>query len=131
MYAWNICISTRPRGCQEKEESDSASCYLSKAVFCANTKQIELQSFIFTHQENWVSLRQDVEEIKRQIQNQLNQWQVPDIQSCVESKETSQVVFKQITEGRNLKIQGTPALFVNGKKIVPSAVHTTLEKFII
>jgi len=67
-------------------------------------------------------------EIKRQNQNQLSQWQLPDIQNCVESKETSQVVFKQITEGKKLKIQGTPALFVNGKKIFPSAVHATLEK---
>jgi len=117
-----------PRGCQEKEELDSASCYLSKAVFCANTKQMELQNFIFDHQENWISLKQDVGEIKRQIQNQLSQWQLPDIQNCVESKETSQVVFKQITEGKKLKIQGTPALFVNGKKIFPSAVHATLEK---
>ncbi len=117
-----------PKGCQEKEESNSASCYLSKAVFCSTTKKLELQNFIFSHQENWVQLRQNVEEIKRQIQNQLNQWQVPDIQHCVESKETSTAVFKQISEGRKLKIQGTPALFVNGKKIIPSAVHTTLEK---
>lgn len=116
------------RGCQDKKESDSAACYLSKAVFCANTKQIELQSFIFDHQATWIDLRQDVEEIKRQIQSQLNQWKIPDIQNCVESPETSLAVFKQITEGKSLKIQGTPALFVNGKKIVPSAVHTTLEK---
>jgi len=117
-----------PRGCQNKEESDSASCYLSKAVFCANTKQIELQDFIFNHQETWISLRQDVAEIKRQIQSQLNKWQVPDIQNCIGSKETSQAVFQQVTEGKNLKIQGTPALFVNGKKIIPRAVHSTLEK---
>ncbi|MDE0151228.1 MAG: thioredoxin domain-containing protein [Bdellovibrionales bacterium] len=116
------------RGCQGKEEPDSASCYLSKAVFCANTNQIELQDFIFEHQDTWNNLRQDVEEIKKQIQNQLNQWQVSDIQECVKSLETSQAVFKQITEGKSLKIKGTPALFVNGKKIIPSAVHATLEK---
>ena len=117
-----------PRGCQEKEETDSASCYLSKAVSCSKTKKLELQNFIFSHQKNWIQLRQNVDEIKRQIQSQLNQWQEPDIQHCIESKETSTAVFKQISEGKKLKIQGTPALFVNGKKIIPSAVHSTLEK---
>ena len=116
------------RGCQEKEESDSAACYLSKAVFCAPTKRQELQKFIFNHQEKWQQLRQNVEEIKKQIQAQLDQWQAPDIQKCTESKEAMSAVFKQITEGKLLKIKGTPALFVNGKKVSPSAVHATLKK---
>ena len=117
-----------PRGCQGKEESDSASCYLSKAVFCAEEKQIELQTFIFNHQDKWIQLRQNVSEIKKQIQNQLSQWQVSDITKCTESESASNAVFKQITEGKNLKIKGTPALFVNGRKITPSAVHETLKK---
>lgn len=117
-----------PRGCQGKEESDSASCYLSKAVFCTGEKQIELQTFIFNHQEKWIQLRQNTAEIKRQIQNQLSQWQIPDIKKCTESESASNAVFEQIKEGKNLKIKGTPALFVNGKKIAPSAVHATLKK---
>ena len=117
-----------PRGCQEKEESDSASCYLSKAVFCSKTAKLKLQDFIFSQQENWIQLRHDVEEVKKQIQSRLAQWQEPEIQNCTQSKETAAAVFEQISEGRQLNIQGTPALFVNGKKIAPSAVHSTLEK---
>ncbi len=116
-----------PRGCQEKEEPDSASCYLSKAVFCSKEK-LKLQDFIFSQQENWIQLRQNTEEIKKQIQDQLTMQKAPDLQNCTSDPSASTAVFKQISEGKNLNIQGTPALFVNGKKIIPSAVHSTLEK---
>ena len=122
-------------GCVPTENivKDSISCFLPKAVFCANKQNFghSLQNFIYDHQESFAQHR-DLETIQSQLETFLNKHgiQISLFEKCVMSQEATHTIHNQIQVAKKLNITGTPVLFVNGKKIMPVAIQLTLEKIL-
>lgn len=108
---------------------DGISCKLAKAVHCGeklSQKGWHLYEDFFDAQE---VLRNpadyDGEFSKIIAKNQLNE---TELQSCMKNEETHKAIINQSQEGMNAQIEGTPTIFVNGKKLKLGHTVTMLEK---
>ena len=122
-----------PRGCRAQDSVKSftsASCYLSKAVLCAEKQGAseQLKDLVFSQQTFFIQNRNRIKAIQEKVSQDVHSINLKVFNKCVSSSQTKQVVNQQILEGRRLGIRGTPALFVNNKKVRPVAVHMTLKK---
>ena len=123
-----------PRGCRKGDDmkTTSASCYLAKAVLCAYEQKLSdpLKELVFSQQNFFIKNRNQVEKIQEKVlQNpSLTSMDQELFNTCVLSSSTQDKVAQQIQAGKKLGIRGTPALFINQRKVRPVAVHLTLDK---
>ena len=106
--------------CNESlNKSDGARCMLARFTYCAqkqdSTKGWDAQKWIFDNQRELLGISQATQKVKAQISELgLDQAQMD---QCIESEEAHQVIKDQAALGRELRITGTPSLFVNGRKV--------------
>lgn len=126
------------RGCSNQTVQASPNCYLVKSVLCAKNQNLglRLKDFIFDHQQEFIlfsstlSEKLSIKNMKAKIKNQMLLWgaDFKVFENCINSHETINTISNHIHWGQEINIRGTPSLFVEGKKIEPSAIRLTLEK---
>ena len=116
--------------------TNGASCLLARAVYCAQKtggNGWAAHSDVFENQEKFMT----VEAIRAYLPNVAKAAGVtPEIlTTCVDAPETKVMVSKQAAVGTSLQLQGTPTIYVNGKKLeggqvmpVLSAAYQTIVK---
>ena len=120
-----------PKGCESKNQPLSSNCYLARAVFCVEKKKAGalLKDFIFTRQREFSNLSST--QLKEKTLNAvkvLSPSSTHEFSACVESEESFKAISAQIKAGRKAGVRGTPAFFIEGKKLGPQALQVTLKK---
>ncbi|MGE3758345.1 MAG: DsbA family protein [Pseudobdellovibrionaceae bacterium] len=117
-----------------KGNGDGISCKLAFSVFCSERKQKgwEAYHWIFDRQEKFFG--SDTTEVLKTMASDLKmEWS--EMEACLAEEDIKNNVQAQAKEGENAKILGTPAIFVNGKKLpggqfppVLRAIYDSLKK---
>jgi protein-disulfide isomerase/uncharacterized membrane protein len=118
-------------GCNSviKQGGDDLRCQFPAAVFCAediNKTGWKLHNWIFANQDKWFAPvnKEDVVKSMSEVVGITTE----DLQKCLSSEATMAKVKANALEGSNAKIQGTPAIFVNGKKLDRGQFLSVLER---
>jgi protein-disulfide isomerase len=107
---------------------DGVSCGLAYAALCAeqgHQKGWAVHDYIYEHQTEITAagnIDKNIEEISKAVQIPLE-----DLQACIKKPETREAVSKMAKEGDTAKIQGTPAIFVNGRVLDRGQMIPVLE----
>jgi protein-disulfide isomerase/uncharacterized membrane protein len=110
-------------------QGDGISCRLAKAVYCGDKlakKGWELYEDFFEAQEDLRNPSSSPEHFSKILSK--HQLAENDIQSCIKEEETHKAIINQSQEGVNAQIEGTPSIFVNGKKLKLGHTVSMLEK---
>lgn len=127
----SACNSAISRG-------DGISCRLAKAVFCAQRQNHgwDLHHSIFAQQEQ-IGRKQSIEEVDWELKGLSEKVgiQFPILKTCMDEAETHEIIKTQASLGASSQVEGTPTIFVNGKKLsrghllpVLDAVYSDLKK---
>jgi protein-disulfide isomerase len=102
------------------QQTNGASCLLARTVFCAAKvggpkSGWSAHEYVFANQDMW-STKSAVEGNMTEIAKVAG---VPNEQllACTQSPEAKEAIEKQSAAGTALNIQGTPTIYVNGKKL--------------
>lgn len=107
---------------------DGISCGLAFATLCAeqsHQKGWAVHDYIYENQTAITAagnLDKNIEEIAKAVQIPLE-----DLQACIKKPEIREAVTKMAKEGEVAKIQGTPAVFVNGRLLDRGQMIPVLE----
>ena len=95
------------------------SCELSKAIVCAKEKSWEFHDFFFDKQSIFLSARGDKEKIQKLFDEVLSQTNLDKqtFTACMQKESTLEKVMQSAKAGSLAGIDGTPAFFINGKRI--------------
>lgn len=123
-----------PKGCTEKDTSKpSISCYLSKSVFCAEKqrKGLKIQDLFYKQQKS-LSGRSSIDQIQSKVSEYMQQLNGDEklFQICMNSSAAAASIGRQIQTGRLLGVQSTPSLFVEGRRVRPTAIQLTLSNIL-
>ena len=99
-------------------QANGASCLLARAVYCAaksGGNGWAAHGYAFDHQEEMAS----VDVVRSQLPAIATAAGITaeNLNQCVNAAETKTTIEKQAAIGTTLQINGTPAIFVNGKKL--------------
>ncbi len=99
-----------------------AACYLARVAYCAGLQDQgwATQEWIFKNQARLVAKDSAIKELEAAAGELKLNWE--EIKTCSEASETLEIIKKQAQLGVDLDVKGTPALFINGKR-VPSPVN--------
>ncbi len=89
------------------------ACFLSKAGICADKRG----AFWEYHDELFRNQKKLTKELSLDIAEKDFGWDRDEFQKCISSPETEELLRQEIDVGRRIYIRGTPALFLNGRKI--------------
>lgn len=108
---------------------DGISCELAAMTFCAEAqggKGFQVHDYIFEQQQNILSLS-NLESIYKEIENNLK---IPaeQLKTCASSQETLSRIQQMAQEGSNAKVEGTPTVYINGKKLLNGHMLPILEE---
>lgn len=109
-------------------EGDGYRCQLSAAVHCSDKlykKGWEAHHWIFDNQETLPGLEK-LPETLGHIATAV-QGNADDLKKCMDEDSTLEAVQAAAAEGDKAKIQGTPSIFVNGKKLERGQFMPVLE----
>ncbi len=112
-------------------QNDSGiSCFLTQAVWCAKNQDHgwSLHDLIFKNQEQFLKTNtiEKTQFLLKKIVSPLSlNWN--NLEKCIQSPESRQIAKNQILAGEDMKITGTPSLFVNGKKTTSQYFIQTLQ----
>lgn len=102
-------------GCKMAGTEPGLRCQLAIAAYCANLQgQGEKASeYLFEHQDQL----HDTTDIKKELADAATHAGVnaETFNACLKDPQSLEMVKKQVENGVNLKIEGTPAFFINGK----------------
>lgn len=96
------------------------SCLLAKTVHCSaeQKKGWLVHDFLFENQE---ALKKygDSQSLKDHLKEKLPQMGLvwSSLESCILSPQTDQIIRAQVQDGDEAGVQGTPSVFVNGKRV--------------
>lgn len=112
------------------QRSNSMSCYLAKAVYCAE-KQGQgwnMHDIIFQYQDQ-LNMASQVDSLKDDLAKLTEHlpFDRENYNSCVESSEAQETLEYQSQQGLNLNIQGTPTIFANDKVLQLGQMIPVLE----
>ena len=122
--AWPLdgtCNTSIPSG-------NGTRCALARAVFCAekNQKGWQAHDWIFENQEKFSSVEALDQDLKKF--NEVEKLDATIVKTCMDSSETKSAIEAGAKIGSNLKVEGTPAIFVNGKKLEGGQLLPVLQK---
>jgi protein-disulfide isomerase/uncharacterized membrane protein len=108
--------------------SDGGGCLLAKAAFCADKikqKGWEVHDYIFANQKIFMS----VDSIKQNWKDlaSVATMTETDITACTESEESRKHVEAMSSLGGTVGVEGTPAVFVNGRKLEGGTLIPVLQ----
>lgn len=98
-------------------QSNGTSCFLARMSHCAFEQGApwKMQEYIFGNQRKLFT--KDMAELNLKEEAPKMGLDYDKLVSCADSEETRETIRKQAQLGSELKINGTPSIFVNGKKI--------------
>ncbi len=105
-----------------------ASCYLARVAHCAGLQDQgwQTQKWIFKNQRNLVS-KESAEKLIEESAPELSlNWE--ELKTCEKSDETKELIKKQAQLGVDIGVKGTPALYINGKKVPSGFAPPVLNK---
>ena len=122
--AWPLdgtCNTTIPSG-------DGTRCALARSVYCAEKehKGWEAHDWIFEHQEIFTTLEALTQDLKKMADEEKLDYTA--LKSCMDSSEAKAAIEAGAKVGSDLKIEGTPSIFVNGKKLEFGQILPVLQK---
>ncbi len=111
--------------------ANNASCLLARTVYCAEKaapgtgKGWSAHDYVFENQERWVS----VDAIKGAYAEIASASGIAadQLATCADSDEAKEAVKKQADVGVGLNLQGTPTIYVNGRKLQAGQVLSVLS----
>ncbi len=101
-----------------EHNGDGLRCKLAYFAFCAESaaqKGWAAHHWIFEHQEE-IYERPDLANFKGAIKTDLG-LELDSLKTCMESGEIQELILNMAKEGGNAKVPGTPAIYVNGRKL--------------
>ncbi len=122
--AWPLdgsCNTSIPNG-------DGTRCALARAVFCAekNNKGWKAHNWIFEHQASLTTIEGLNQDLKKMADDEKLDY--TSLKLCMDSSEAKTAIEDGAKVGSSLKIEGTPAIFVNGKKLEGGQMLPILQK---
>jgi protein-disulfide isomerase/uncharacterized membrane protein len=100
------------------QKGDGSRCQMAAMVLCADelfSKGWELHHFFFKNQEKYFAVA-DVKKILPDIQAELG-LDTAKLSDCADSAETYETIRRSSAEGDKAQVEGTPTVYVNGKKL--------------
>lgn len=99
------------------QHSNKTSCALSRAFVCASQKDKgwAAHDWIFARQEKMSGVEAVMSQMTEMSTELGLSWD--EIKACMDSEATKTIVREQAELGKRLNIQGTPAIFVNGRQL--------------
>lgn len=101
-----------------EHNGDGLRCKLAYFAFCAESsaqKGWATHHWIFEHQEA-IYEKPDLANFKENIKTDLG-IELDSLKTCMDSSEVQDLVLNMAKEGGNAKVPGTPAIYVNGRKL--------------
>lgn len=108
---------------------DGISCELAAMTFCAESEGgngFKVHDFIFEQQQKILSLS-NLESIYKEVETNLK-ISADKLKTCANSQETLNRIQQMAQEGSNAKVEGTPTVYVNGKKLLNGHMLPILEE---
>lgn len=100
--------------------AEGGSCRLAKSVLCAEKsgKGWALHDEIFGNQET-LNRKHSVDEIDWELKEYAKNLGLDfeELKSCMESTEVHEQILAQAKLGEKAKVEGTPTIYVNGRKL--------------
>lgn len=108
-------------------ENKCISCNLAKAVYCSKGAEVKMHEHLFEAQEQILGL--SYEKVNEKVAQLANDIGVPaeGFASCYKGPEAHNVVKSMAKLGEKVQVQGTPTIFVNGKKLTGGQLFPVLE----
>jgi protein-disulfide isomerase/uncharacterized membrane protein len=111
---------------------DGVSCKLANFVFCAekvSQKGWAMHNFLFDHQEEVHRIGGDKIALDNKISEALQSQNINEapVKACMESPESMALIRQMAEEGKNSKIEGTPTIFVNNRKLDRGQILPVLQ----
>lgn len=122
--AWPLdgtCNTSIPHG-------DGTRCALARAVYCSDKehKGWDAHDWIFENQENFTTLDALTTDLKKMADEKKIDYTA--LKTCMDSSEAKTAIEQGSKVGSDLKIDGTPAIFVNGKRLEGGQLLPVLQK---
>ncbi len=121
-------------GCnsQISQSGDGTRCKMATWTLCAEQtakKGWNVHKYYFDNQESLFSVS-DMKETNIALAQSLN-LNYDDIEKCSESVDTYETIKKMVAEAKEAKVEGTPTIFLNGKKLeyghFPQVLRSAVE----
>lgn len=110
------------------QHSEGTRCALARAVYCADKSKMGWQAhdWIFEHQDSFSSLDALPNDLAKMCEEQkLN---CAELKTCMDSSEAKTAIEKTAKAGSDLKLEGTPTVFVNGRKLTGGQILPVLQE---
>lgn len=105
----------------DKCKDKRVSCALTKAVYCAEKQKQgwDIHGIIFENQKEFIKLRNNNQALEKieAFGHHLKSMEWKQWHDCTTSSSSEEAVKKQIKAGEDMNITGTPAFFINEKKV--------------
>lgn len=111
------------------QSGDGISCELAAMTFCAekeSKKGFTVHDYIFENQAN-ISSMNKLDSLYSDIEKKFN-LNSESLKKCATSQETLDYVQKMAQEGENAKVEGTPTVYINGKKLINGHFMPVLQE---
>lgn len=117
---------------QISQAGDGTRCKMATWALCAEQngqKGWDVHKYYFDNQESLFSVS-DMKETNMALAQSLNlNYDV--VEKCSESVDTYETIKKMVAEAKDAKVEGTPTIFLNGKKLeyghFPQVLRTAIE----
>lgn len=106
------------RTCNSHESQQTGpSCLMAKAVYCANAedKGWQAHDWIFERQGQFPNSNEDIKKRFKDMGQDIALTDMNAFETCLESEEAHKAIVEHSLLAQELKLTGTPAVFVNGK----------------
>lgn len=112
------------------QRSSGISCLFAKTVHCAaqNDQGWEAHNIIFDSQTD-LSSSGSVQQATEKLTKMLGDKSInfADLKDCIESEETHNAILSQAAAGEKANVKGTPAIYVNNKKVFRGQLIPVLD----
>jgi protein-disulfide isomerase/uncharacterized membrane protein len=103
---------------QITQSGDGSRCKMATWALCAEQtakKGWDVHKYYFDNQESLFSIT-DMKETNIALAKSLN-LNYDDVEKCSEAVDTYETIKKMVAESKEAKVEGTPTIFLNGKKL--------------
>ena len=108
---------------------DIAAFNASKLTQCKDDQGLEILESLYFNQQSWVK-GSTVEEINNNLKNFIEkEGFILDFEKCINNKEIEDFILNDRIEGaKNFKVNATPTIIINNKKLEKSLNYKNLKK---
>ena len=110
--------------------ADGGSCRMAKAVLCAEKSQNgwAMHDLLFENQQD-LNRKHSLQEIDWEIKEYSKKigLDFEELKACMESTDVHEAILSQARLGEEAKVEGTPTIYVNGRKLPRGQLIPVLE----